>query len=127
MTKKTSIKRIVILEDEAAIARLYADKLTEAGFEVKLFEEPEGLLAICDSFKPEVAFIDHTLHGAKQTGISVIPALKKCTPGVIVVMLSNYSAFQMEKEAKKAGASDYLLKIDTPPSLLVTYVKKLAN
>lgn len=125
MPKKTPIKKIIFLEDEKALADLYMSKLKEAGFTVELFETAEDLIERCDAIQPEVAFLDQALHGAKKSGLDVIPALKKCNPHMKIIVLSNYSEFQMEKEARKAGADDYLLKLNTPPSALVDYLKKL--
>lgn len=125
MTKRTPIKKVVFLEDEKTLANLYMSKLKEAGFTVELFETAEDLMEKCDSVQPDVAFLDQALHGAKKSGLAVIPSLRKCNPEMKIIVLSNYSEFQMEKEAKKAGADDYLLKLDTPPSALVEYLKKL--
>jgi len=125
MTKKTAIKKIFLLEDEQALASLYMSKLADAGFEVKLFDEVDKLIEASKSFKADVAFLDQSLHGAKKSGLDVIPSLKECNPKMQIVILSNYSEFQMEKAAKKAGADDYLLKINTSPNALVDYVKKL--
>ena len=123
-SKDKNIK-ILLLEDENALAQLYLKKLVGAGFEVRLFEEADDLLASLGDYKPDLAFLDHALHGENKSGLDVIPALKEANPNMTIVMLSNYSEFQMEKEAKEAGAADYLLKINTPPSALVNYAEKL--
>ena len=125
MPKKTSIKTVVFLEDEKALATLYMGKLKDEGFKVQLFEVAEELIEKCDAIKPDAAFLDQALHGAAKSGLDVIPALRKCNPDMKIIVLSNYSEFQMKQEAKKAGADDYLLKIDTPPAKLVEYLKKL--
>lgn len=125
MPKKTSIKTIAFLEDEKALARLYMNKLEEAGYKAKVFETADDLIDKCNSLKPDVAFLDQALHGAEKSGMDVIPSLRKCNPEMKIVILSNYSEFQMKKAAEKAGADDYLLKLDTPPAALVQYLKKL--
>ena len=119
--------KILLLEDEIVLADLYSKKLTEAGFQVRVHANVDGLLEQFEDFDPDVAFLDYSLRGDDKSGIDIIPILKKKKPAILIVMLSNYSEFQMEKRAKEAGAVDYLLKINTPPALLVEYTKKLAR
>ena len=92
---------------------------------VKLFERAEDLIEKCDAIKPDLAFLDQALHGAARSGFDTIPALRKCNKDMKIIILSNYSEFQMREQAKRAGADDYLLKLDTPPAKLIEYIKKL--
>ena len=118
-------KRIILLEDEDALAILYQKKLLNEGYDVRLYKTTDELLESFKDFNPDLALLDHALHGEKKSGLDIIPILKKQNPSIIIVMLSNYSKFQMEKDARKAGAHDYLLKINTSPAFLVGYVKNL--
>ncbi len=124
MPKKTTIKRILILEDEATLAQMYADKLIEAGFEVKIFHKTDGLKEECENFKPDIAFVDYTLEGSSDSGTAAIPLVRKCNQEMKVVMLTNYSTSELKKGKKSAEADDFLLKINTPPDVLVAYVKQ---
>jgi len=124
MPKKTCKKKILLLEDEKALADFYANRLKEAGHEVKVFTTTKNLLGLCNGFKPDIAFVDHSLAGSEVSGTDAIPTLRECNPNMKIIMLTNYSEFQMKDEAKKAGADDYLLKINTPPEILVSYVKQ---
>ncbi len=125
MPNKTAIKKVIFLEDEKALSKLYVSKLKEAGFKVTLFESAEDLIEKCESIKPDAAILDQALHGAEKSGLDAIPKLRECNPDMKIVIFSNYSEFQMKSEAKKAGADDYLLKLETPPPALVNYLKKL--
>lgn len=120
------IRKVVILEDEDILGKLYASKLEEEGYSVKLFKDAKELMMMCVDDMPDLVFLDLNLRGDNEAGISIIPNLKKLNPTIKIVVLSNYSAFQMAEKAIKAGALDYLLKINTSPSLLVTYIRKLA-
>lgn len=124
--KPKNTVKILLLEDEDVLANLYLKKLEDAGFDVRLYEETDKLLEELGSFNPDIAFLDHALHGENKSGLDVIPALRKQNPKMKIVMLSNYSEFQMEQVARKAGASDYLLKINTPPGILVKHAEKLS-
>ena len=117
--------RILFLEDEDVLAKLYCKKLREAGYEVMLCKDAGELLANHEAFKADLAFLDHALHGDEQSGMDMIPILKKDNPNVKIVMLTNYSEFQVRDQAEKIGAKDYLLKINTSPAQLVDYVNRL--
>lgn len=121
-----AVKKILFLEDEDILGRLYCNKLEEAGYTVKLCRNAEELIDSHKSFEPDLAFLDHGLQSQAVSGMDMIPVLKKSNPNIKIAMLSNYSEFQMKEEAKKAGANDYLLKINMSPLKLVSYVKKMA-
>ena len=55
----------------------------------------------------------------------MIPLIKSMIPHAKVVILSNYNWFQLEEKRKEDYAVSYLLKIDTPPSVLTEFVKNL--
>lgn len=118
-----STNRIIFLEDDQILAKLYVGKLRDAGYQVELCESTDELLKTISDFKPDLAFLDHALHGEGKSGFDVIEPLKKCNPDIKVVMLSNYSDFQMRETTLEKGAIDYLVKLNTPPAELVHYVQ----
>lgn len=118
-------KKILLLEDELALAKLYYKKLAEAGHDVKLCTETKELLDEYEDFKADAAFLDNTIRGERTSGMDLIPILKRSNPKIKIAMLSNHSEFHMEKAAREAGAQDYILKINMSPTQLVTYVDKL--
>ena len=126
-SKDTKIVKVLLLEDEAALANLYLKKLTEEKFQVRVHSDIDELFEKFDDFDPDIAFLDCSLGRDKKSGVDIIPLLLKKKPDIKIVMLSNYSEFQMEKQAKEAGAVDYLLKINTSPTVLANYAKKLAR
>jgi DNA-binding NtrC family response regulator len=121
MSKKT----VIVLEDEEAIGKLYKKKLEEAGFTVKYYQVADKLNKDVKKIKADLAFLDMAIQDGDMSGLDMITVLKEVNPDIKVAMLSNYSEFQMEDEAKKAGADDYLLKINTPPSALAEYASRL--
>jgi DNA-binding response OmpR family regulator len=118
-------KKIIILEDEPVLANLYKKSLEKAGFEVFHAETISEIKEILTKLTPDLAIIDHGIKGEEESGIEFVPKLKKITPKTKIVMLSNYSHYQIREEAKKAGVDDFLVKLNTPPHELVEYVKKL--
>ncbi len=118
-------KNILILEDEPILANIYKKNLEAAGFNVKCAVSVDEASKLLSKFKPDLALLDHGIRGEEEAGLDFIPRIKKVLPGVKIVMLSNYSNQQIQEDAKQAGVDDYLIKLNTPPKVLVEYVKKL--
>jgi len=118
-------KNILILEDEPVLANIYKKNLEEAGFNVKCAVSVDEASKLLKDFKPDLSLLDHGIRGEEEAGLDFIPKLKKLFPNAKIVMLSNYSNQQIQKEADEAGVDDYLIKLNTPPKVLVEYVKKL--
>lgn len=127
MSEENKEIKVLLLEDEEALAKLYIKKLEEAGYQTMLCKDTQCLIDCMESFRPNIAFLDHSIQGDDKSGMDVIPVLKEKNPGMKVVMLSNFSEFQIEKAAKEAGADEYLLKINTPPNVLIKVTKRLTS
>jgi DNA-binding response OmpR family regulator len=119
------MKKILILEDEEIIGRIYANGLKDAGFQVRWETTTNGTLETAQKFYPDIILLDHAIRDEEQSGLDIIPELKKMLPDASIIMLSNYSHTQIEKTALGLGAIGYLIKLETTPTLLVDYVNNL--
>jgi two-component system alkaline phosphatase synthesis response regulator PhoP len=127
MAKKTekNSKKILMVEDNIFLRKLYRDKLTRAGFGfVEATNGVEGLnKAVFE--KPDLIILDLIL--PRKNGFDVLAELKekpdvKNTP---VIILSNLSQEADIKEAMKLGAEEYLVKTEVRLSEVVDMVKKI--
>lgn len=59
--------------------------------------------------KPDIVITD--LKMPEMDGITLIGHIKEERPATQVIVLSNYSDFELVRDAMKAGAQDYLLKV----------------
>lgn len=59
--------------------------------------------------KPDIVITD--LKMPEMDGIELISKIKAVKPATQVVVLSNYSDFELVRDAMKAGADDYMLKV----------------
>ncbi|MBI5414229.1 response regulator [Candidatus Peregrinibacteria bacterium] len=121
--KKSSQKKVLFLEDEEALGLIYKKKLEQAGYRVcysRSVEEAEEELKKCT---PDFCVIDHGIKGKVKTGLDLVSEIKKKFPKAKIIMLSNYNESQMEVAALAAGADAYLLKIDTPPKILMEFME----
>ena len=120
------MKKVLILEDEEIIGRIYANGLKDAGFQVKWETTTNGAIETARKFKPDIILLDHAIRDEEQSGLDIIPELKKMLPDSSVIMLSNYSHTQLEKTALDRGAIGYLIKLETTPAFLIDYINNLS-
>ncbi len=123
--KKPKGKRILILEDEKAIANVLKIKLNSQGFDVDIVSNGiEGIeflksnrydLVLTDLVMPEMNGFEF-IEKAKQQGIM--------TP---IVVTSNLSQDEDIKKAKGLGAIDYFVKSDVSLSQIVEFVYEIIN
>ncbi len=117
--------KVLILEDEETLGQIYKKKIEENSYDVLWTKTSQETKEAVKSFKADILLIDHGIKGEGRSGISIIPFLRKELPQSKIIVLSNYSKFQFEEEAFKAGADDFLVKINTPPNILLNYLKNL--
>ena len=117
-------KKILLIEDDLDIQRIYREKLTGAGFEVILASDaPNGLTAIKGG-GVNLILLDIMLPGT-MNGFELLEIIKKdskfgSTPIIIMTNLDTEYG-----QAEKLGVSDYLIKANTSLADLVEKVKKL--
>ena len=106
--------RVVIADDSGLLRHGLANLLTEAGVEVlALAEDAEGLVALVDEHRPDVAVVDirmpptYTHEGAKAA-----LELREAYPGLGILLLSQSleSRFVTDLARRHARGFGYLLK-----------------
>ena len=60
-------------------------------------------------------------------GIGLIHALKQNNSEIPIIVLSNYSDFELVREALTAGAADYILKANISADSLIAHLDKVAG
>jgi len=127
--EKENLKKgkILIIEDNPFIRKIYRNKFILAGFEfIEATNGQEGLNKVL-SEKPDLILLDLVL--PKKTGFDVLIDLKKNekTKDIPVIILS---VLGQEKDIKRGialGATDYLVKSKTSLSGVVERVKEWLN
>jgi two-component system phosphate regulon response regulator PhoB len=110
--------RILVVEDEAAIAELVALNLRHAGFEVVVVPSAEDAQREIDRSLPALALLDWMLPG--QSGLALARRWRadERTRGLPVIMLTARSEEADTVAGLEAGADDYLTKPFSPKELL---------
>lgn len=117
-------KKIAIIEDEAAIRRMYAFKLKHADFEVVEAEDGEKGLVLIENENPDLVLLD--LRMPRMTGEEMLRELRAQPWGekVPVVVLTNISRDEVPRTLWHLGISDFIVKSNATPQKVVECVEK---
>jgi DNA-binding response OmpR family regulator len=118
------MKTILYLEDEEIIGSIYKKNFEKAGYKVDWEQTSEGALKAAKNKKYNFVALDQALK-EDVSGMDILPDIRKAQPKAKIVMLSNFSQFQMEAKAKELGADGYLVKINTTPQSFIEFIKTL--
>ncbi len=108
--------KVLIVEDDATIARFVELELTHAGYEVFKFGDGESALAEVAEIKPDLMLLDLMLPGVD--GLTVARTVRERGLGMPIMMLTARSETQDVVKGFEAGADDYLRKPFEIPELL---------
>lgn len=105
-----SSKRILLVEDDDALASVYVTRLQAEGFDVRRVANGEDALAAALSYKPDLVLLDVMM--PKVSGFDVLDILRNTpeTGNLKVIMLTALSQDSDKQRAEALGADDYLVK-----------------
>lgn len=118
----SSPQKILIIEDEKALAQALRLKLIHEGFEVVNISDGEGLLSILE--KDNFSLIVCDLVMPRMDGFKVLQILKEKQIKIPVIILTNLSQKEDEKRARELGATDFFIKSKTPIGEVIEHIKK---
>lgn len=103
-------KKILLVEDDTALAAVYKSRLELEGFDVKEVNNGEDALSAAVSFKPDLVLLDAMM--PKISGFDVLDILRNTpdTANIRVVMLTALSQPKDKERAESLGVDDYLVK-----------------
>lgn len=116
-------KKILLVEDDHALAAVYRTRLEIEGFDVKEVNDGEKALAVALEYKPDLILLDVMM--PKISGFDVLDILRN-TPALAdikVVMLTALSQQKDKDRAKDLGVDDYLVKSQVVISDVISRVK----
>jgi len=100
--------RVLIVDDEPAVARTLAECLGRRDLVVDIAESGEGALAALEIDVRDIVVLDVRMPG--MSGIDTLGEIRRRFPRVGVVMLSGHADINTAVSAMNLGAFDYLLK-----------------
>ena len=114
--------KILIIEDEKAIARALELKLTHAGYDISLAQDgEEGLTLLKDK---DIALVILDLVMPNMDGFTFLERMKEAGKDAPVFVLSNLSQKEDEDRVKEQGAKAFYVKSNTQLNDIITHIKK---
>lgn len=103
-------KRILLVEDDDALANVYLTRLQAEGFDVRRVNNGEDALATALSYHPDLVVLDVMM--PKVSGFDVLDILRNTpeTANLKIIMLTALSQDSEKQRAESLGVDDYLVK-----------------
>ncbi len=114
--------RLMLVEDDPTMQRLYENIFSRAGFDVMTASDGTIVFETVARNRPDIVIMDFKM--PNFNGLFALKEIKSSpkTQGIPVVMLSAYKDDTLVDAATKLGASGYLQKGDMEPDELVRYI-----
>ncbi|MDD3888148.1 MAG: response regulator [Patescibacteria group bacterium] len=119
-----SKSKILIVEDDQFLVKIYQTKLESEGFDIELALDGEEGIEKAGKFMPELILLDLIL--PKMNGFEVLKKLKtdEKTKNIPVIVLSNLGQESDVKQGMELGAVNYLIKSDHSINEIIDKIKK---
>lgn len=117
--------KVLIVDDELAVASVFETALKAAGFEVKIAGDARNGITLAQAEPFDAILLDQML--PDLSGNEALKTIKTSGANVStpVSMLSNFSNDVTVKEAMGLGAKEYIMKYEISPDQLVAKVNGL--
>lgn len=119
--------KILLIEDDTVLSEMYREELEDQKFTVKPVSDGSDALAAAREYKPDLILLDLLLPGID--GATLLPMFKhdEELKSIPIIVLTNISSADKVKELMTNGASDYILKVNVTPDVVVDRIRKILN
>lgn len=101
--------RLLFVDDDASIRKLWSEILTAEGFEVRTAATVAEALTLITSEKYDVLIADLNI-GEPSDGFTVVSAMRRVQPQAATLILTGYPGFQAALRAIQEQVDDFLTK-----------------
>lgn len=124
MDNQSAPKKILLVEDDDALASVYETRLQAEGFDTHRVPNGEDALASTLQYKPDLILLDVMM--PKVSGFDVLDILRNTpeTASIKIVMLTALSQAADQEKAQNLGVDDYLVKSQVVIADVVDKIRK---
>ncbi|MEF3254250.1 MAG: response regulator [Deferribacterales bacterium] len=108
------VKKVMIIDDDSNILRLYEEFLEENGFEVRSVNDPKVVLDEFNAFMPDLVLLD--INMPEKDGFTLIREIKVKNPKIPVFFLTAYD--EHKRNFNSLYAEEFIPKSKEPKILL---------
>ena len=102
-------KLLLLVEDDAAFARVLLRSFERRGYSVIHASSQDEMQILLKSHYPSHAVVDLKLNGS-TSGLNCVQVLNQHNPDMLIVVLTGFASINTAVEAIKLGACQYLAK-----------------
>lgn len=119
--------KILFIEDDPLIVKIYTTRLTADGYQVLSAENGEDGIKLAETETPDLVILDIMM--PKIDGFGVLEKLRaneqmKTKP---ILVYSNLAQEEEIKRAQTLGATEFIIKANLSPTEMVEKIKKYLN
>jgi two-component system phosphate regulon response regulator PhoB len=120
-------KRILLVEDDDALAGIYVTRLADEGFSIKRVNNGEDALATALDYRPDLVLLDVMM--PKVSGFEVLDIIRNTpeTANLKVIVLTALGQEGDKQRAAQLGADDYLVKSQVVITDVIARIKHHLN
>jgi DNA-binding response OmpR family regulator len=118
--------KILLVDDDPLMVRMYQKKLTNDGMQVETAEDGVDAISKVNSFKPDLILLDIMM--PNKNGYEVLSELKSkdSSKDIPVILLTNVSSSDADiDKGLEMGAVAYLVKAGNRPDAVLSKVKEI--
>ena len=119
--------RVLIVDDEPSLARLFGLVLRQAGMETREVTDPLLIMNPLVEFRPDLILMDVYMPGCKGTELAAVIRQQEPYIGIPIVFLSVESDMSKQQEAMRQGGDDFLSKPIEPRNLVAAVSTRAAR
>ncbi|OGG08918.1 hypothetical protein A2154_02960 [Candidatus Gottesmanbacteria bacterium RBG_16_43_7] len=121
------MKKILIIEDDPLIVKIYSTRLKADGYNVISAENGEEGIKVAEEQNPDVVVLDVMM--PRVDGFAVLERLRKNEKlhRVPILIYSNLSNEEEIERAKKLDVTEFLVKANLSPTQMVAKIKQYAD
>jgi CheY-like chemotaxis protein len=115
--------KVLLIEDDPLIFRLYKKLFTLEKFEIKLAKDGQEGLNALKQYKPDIILLDIMM--PRMNGLEMLAQLKSGskTKDIPVIVLTNIADMNVTNRAISAGAVQCIIKSQADPSEVISSVR----
>ena len=118
------MKKILIVEDEKALANVLSLKLTKSGFDVDVAINGDIAVEMLGNKKYDLLVLDLIL--PLMDGFGVLKAIKNMDlVDMPIIVVSNLSSQEDKRRAEYLGADEFIVKSDTSMAEILEKINQL--
>ena len=117
-------KKILIIEDDEHISRIYEAKFSQEGVETVVVQSGEEAVASVRKEEPNLIILDIML--PKKDGFMILEEIKQDSKlaSIPVLVISNLGQESDKERAFELGAKEYMVKVEYPVQEVIDKIKE---